>query len=605
MTPCLIEQNEVTALPITHYNMEMAALARLAYEEVKPDCVAVELAETMQLQLLHGASRLPDLSVIIAYDTHQEPIYYLVEPCDPAFEGLRSALEDDIPAFCIDLDIDAYPIHHDLIPDPFAITKIGHQNYFEEYDKMIPSREKAPSTFDHYRELYMAKRLKELSLSYDRILFISGMHHTRRVLDLINRSHFPSLKHAERDAVQVCTLTEESSREVMGEIPWITNAYENTRGTKEFPPDRQRLLIDLFKEGAEKYTENTGFDFPGYHLRNLMKYARNYSLVTGRLMPTFFQILSVAKGCVDHNYAYEVWEQATDYPHLKNVDGLDELDLDIEDVWGKSKKIHFHLKEKNPKSFWQKNKIRKDRKQFQFEPPGPFSICSYQPEDIVIENFGRFLKKKGEQLASEEGARSIPFSSSIEDGIDTRETIRHWPEKKLYVKVKGKPPGGVGSIVMIFDEDKKDEDHDYLEKYPWKMTWLGEHEQESDMAFYSTRISENVVGPGISRCLYGGMMLTYPPRRVLDVWTDPDYQGCRSKSEVLLMAAIDYSVDSLIIYVAEKPPRQALKSYARKFGKKVIYLPIGQLSPVRLKKIQVFHVLDGHHRRKVADEYID
>ena len=51
----------------------------------------------------------------------------------------------------------------------------------------------------------------------------------------------------------------------------------------------------------------------------------------------------------------------------------------------------------------------------------------------------------------------MPFASSLEDGIDTSETIRHWPEKKLYVKVQGKPPGGVGSMVVIFDEDQGEE----------------------------------------------------------------------------------------------------------------------------------------------------
>ena len=33
---------------------------------------------------------------------------------------------------------------------------------------------------------------------------------------------------------------------------------------------------------------------------------------------------------------------------------------------------------------------------------------------------------------------------------------------------------------MIFDEDRDDD------KYPYLTTWLGEHQNESDMAFYST-----------------------------------------------------------------------------------------------------------------------
>ena len=248
-------------------------------------------------------------------------------------------------------------------------------------------------------------------------------------------------------------------------------------------------------------------------------------------------------------------------------------------------------------------KKNKDKSQFRFKPPSPFSICSYQPEDFVVERLGDFLKKKGTQIFSEEGA-TVPFSSSLEDGLDTRETIRHWPERKLYVKMKGKPPGGVGSIVVIFDNDSGEESDSYGEKFPWRTTWLGEHEQESDMAFYATPMGSDVVGPGISRCKYGGFLMSYPPRRMFDIWQDPDYQECRTKSEVLLMAGIDYAVKPIIVYVAGKPPRPTFKTFASQYGKRVIYIPIGQLSAVTLKNIQTFHVLDGHDKRDVADEYI-
>lgn len=124
------------------------------------------------------------------------------------------------------------------------------------------------------------------------------------------------------------------------------------------------------------------------------------------------------------------------------------------------------------------------------------------------------------------------------------------------------------------------------------------------MAFYSTPMSQQIVGPGISRCEYGGFMMSYPPRRLFDIWSDPDYQECRTKSEVLLMAAIDYAVKPLIVYVASKPPRSLIKSFARRYGKKIVYIPLGQLSPITLNKLRVFHVLDGHGKRSIADEYI-
>ncbi len=139
MTPFYLQKGNIYAIPIIHYNMEMAAQVRLTMEALKPDCVAVELAETMQLQLLHAASRLPDISVVITYDRTREPLYYLSEPCDGAFEALRSAMEAKVPAFCIDLDVDYYPEIREELPDPYAIQRIGLEEYYSIYKKITSS----------------------------------------------------------------------------------------------------------------------------------------------------------------------------------------------------------------------------------------------------------------------------------------------------------------------------------------------------------------------------------------------------------------------------------------------------------------------------------
>lgn len=602
--PFYLRKDNVWAVPILHYNMEMAAEVRTSFNWLQPDCVAVELAETMQLQLLHAASRLPDISVVITYDEERSPIYYMCEPCEATFEALRSALESQIPAWCIDLDVKHYPDVYESFPDTYAINHIGLKSYYQAYQASALNKERLESKEDQDRELYMAKRLKELSLSYDRILFVGGMAHIERIFALMDRTSFSDLKHTHRDVVELCTLNEISCRDVMAECGWISTQYELFRDSEKI--DRQKCIYDLFKAAGRQYVEETGNDFPGYCMRNLMKFMRNYALVRNRLMPDLFQLLNAAKGCVDHNYAYEVWALATEYQFRRNVDSLTELDLSIEDVWGRSQTIQFHLKMQNPKGILANKKRRnKDRLKANFYPPNRYNICSYPPEDVIIERFGEFLKKKGVLVVNEEAARTIPFNCSLEDGIDTRETIRHWHEKKLYVKARSKPAGGVGAVVVIFDQDNNVEEGERgVDKFPWQTTWIGEHDQESDMAFYATALNGNVVGPGISRCEYGGFMMSYPPRRLHDVWYDPDYTECRSKSEVLLMSAIDYSSQPMITYVANKPPRSAFKSYAQRFGKKIVYLPIGQLSPQTLNKLRVFHVLDSHARRGVAGEYI-
>jgi len=195
-------------------------------------------------------------------------------------------------------------------------------------------------------------------------------------------------------------------------------------------------------------------------------------------------------------------------------------------------------------------------------------------------------------------SRCEKFSTSLLDGIDMRETVRNIHEGAIYVREQQRAKGGVGCLVVIFDEDRR------KERYPYCMTWLGEHEQESDMAFYATEPAENIVGPGICRSEYGGFLLSYPPRRIFDVWQDPDYRAVATSGEVLLMAALDYSIEKYVVYVAAKPPRSIFKQIAARCDRKIVYIPLGSLSPHKLKKLRILHILSGKDKREIAKDYI-
>jgi hypothetical protein len=70
------------------------------------------------------------------------------------------------------------------------------------------------------------------------------------------------------------------------------------------------------------------------------------------------------------------------------------------------------------------------------------------------------------------------------------------------------------------------------------------------------------------------------------------------------MAGLDYSIHHHVVYVAAKPPRTIFRTIAARLGRTIMYIPIGQLSPVSLKKIRVVHVLDGYDKREIAKDYI-
>ena len=91
--------------------------------------------------------------------------------------------------------------------------------------------------------------------------------------------------------------------------------------------------------------------------------------------------------------------------------------------------------------------------------------------------------------------------------------------------------------------------------------------------------------------------MSLPARRMYDVWADPDYDFAETKAERLLLAGLDYSIQKYVVYVAAKPPRSVFRNVAARFGRTIVYIPIGQLSPVTMKKIRVVHVLDGYDKR--------
>lgn len=584
--------------------MEFACEVRRQFEEFQPDHVAVEYPDTLEVKILQGIKRLPYLSLVYYEESDGVFNYLLLEPTDGQVEAVRLALSADIQVHFIDRDTEGYPFDFSPMPDPYAVTKIGHFVFCRAYLSVC---EKDDFTADVLRERTMAFHLQRLSREGERILFVGGLAHLPGLLEMLNQPQTQVIGKRKREGVGLAHLHQDSSREVMTEMPYLAAAFESSRyEQKTTCPDRLEInskLIraaqkGLFKEYKEELSRN--------QIRVLNRFARNYALVTGNLVPDFYQLIVAARGAADDNFSYEVWKKGSEYAWQTEKPGLPILRLRGEDLFLDHKRIRFHRRLKTLRRRLVPVPVRKRRRE---EYPGQWrktfsglAICSYPPEDVVIEGYGRQLQKRALEIKSEEKARIEPFACSLKEGLDIRETIRDWPSGKIYVKEDLPLNGKVGSVVVIFDKDFPDKQG--RENYPWCVTWLGEHDQESDMAFYSTPAGVVMDGPGISRCHYGGFMLTYPPMRVYDVWRDPFFYVARNKPERLLMAALDYSLEKNVVYVAADRPSGWCRSMAERLGKKILYLPIGTFSPVTLNKIRQFHVLDGHHVRKYARQYI-
>ena len=598
-----LRRGRFTYVPVVPGRLEFAIEVRQAILREKPQVVALELPIALQQQYVRAVARLPEMSVIFYPDdaereNAERAIYVPVEPADPFVEAIRTAMETGADVVFADPDSGERPHLKDAYPDPYSIRHIGYEKYVEAY-RVYP-QERSDQIGRHAGGI--AWKLQGCD-PLARVLVVLSLNLLDPVLDAMDEPQAQPMSRTRREGVQLLNPHPDSLAEITIEYPYLQYRYEQFRGllTDSNLIDRRHAQLALFRESEKSYEVSTGERVAHWQRRLLARYARNLALADHALMPGVFDVTLAARSIVDDNYGWDVWETAGRYPPQKTASDLETVQISGEEVWLDTKRIRLRRRLPSVKRRLRPVGLKPRKKE---KVPGEWasqldgnSICSYPPEDLVIEDYGRFLKKKGKGILSEEHTHTEPFTTSLLDGIDLRETIRNWHEGKIYVRQYRKIAGEVGSVIVIFDEDR--DNH-----YYYMTTWLGEHQNESDMAFYSTFPFDNLVGPGIGRGEYGGFLMSLPARRMFDVWQDPDYDFAESKAERLLLAGLDYSLERFVVYVAAKPPRTVFRAIAARFGRTIIYIPIGQLSPVALKKVRVVHVLDGYDKRKAAKEYI-
>lgn len=597
----LPRRGNLTYLPVVPGRLEFAALVRQYITDHKPQVIAVELPESLEAVYRVALDRMPRMSVVVIpdRDDDESATYLPVEPGDPFVEALRSAREIDATTMLLEPARAHKPLLPALYPDPYTAALIGPERYIDLYRLHPPERSEDVTR----HAAAMAWKLQGADPLASTVVVVA----LNLVDALLEAMETPQdepegarMRHFGKP--EVFNLHPDCLAEVTSEPPYYQELYEKVRSGDISGIDRPRWQLSLTRDAEKEYQINTGDKISSWQRRGLAKFSRNLAMLDGQLVPGLFDLTLAARSIVDDNYAYELWEMANRFNPQQTEDlPLETLNLSGRDVWLRTRRLRLRRRLPRMKQMLRPSRLQKRKKEQRegewASQTNGTSICSYPPEDFVIEDYGRFLKRYAKSVVSEERARVEPFRTSMLDGIDLRETVRNWSQGQLYVREEGKFAGDMGALVVIFDDDRDN-------RYNYLTTWLGEHQNESDMAFYSTDPFANIVGPGIGRAEYGGLLMTLPPRRMMDVWSDPDYELAESKGERLLMAALDYSVERHVLYVAAKPPRSMFRQLAARLNRKIVYVPLGQLSPVKLKKVRVVHVLDSYARRAEAKGYI-
>jgi hypothetical protein len=516
---------------------------------------------------------------------------------------LRAAASEHIPRAFIDLETARFVPNSATLPDAYALKKVSPGQFAAA---LLPAIARPAHEQIADRIVHMAQRLRDLEQRHHSILFVCSILDWPWIREAYVERQQPD---AEDDAVEETELYLPDYRTLLfllGELPFITGLYERARAELE---DDTNLSIDGVKElllsARNSYREDmkrAARKITPHLLRQCLKYIRNLTLFERRFTPDLYTIVTAAKQTAGDQFALHVAEAAREYPYVEDLDlppiqlGVDRGRLPDGEI------VRLVSRLPGPPLTWrglqlQRRPDRRERDKWRMQW-NPFSQCSWPPEDQSIEDFRAHVFDRARAVLGADLARTEPFTTSILDGIDIRDTLRHWYEDKIYVKVLPPSRGKLDCVVMLFDSPADPRD------YPWRTTWYAEHKDESTLAFFATDFSRELVGPGIALATYGGALFLYPPIAIPDIWQDRELDFTETLEERLLAAACRYSACPHLALLSAAPPGAGWRRLASRYKKKWVHLPLSGFSDATIQQLRMVHVLNGREVRSYAAEFI-
>jgi hypothetical protein len=610
----------ITLVPVIHGSGDFALAVRRLMLDGDFDCVAVPLPPSFQEHVERAIECLPEACAVIqkeppkfissageedenADDEMSRCSYVPIDPCQPVIMALRSAKGEHIARRFIDFETSHFFHETRICPDPYALKRVSLERFAAA---ILPTIARPALEQTKQRVVYMAKRLRELEEQFRSILCICSV------------SDWPWIREAYNDRVAV-EFDEEIVEEteafqahprtlifLLGELPFITGLYERARSELE---DDENLSVDGVKELLVTARERYRAELKG-RARNIspmllaqcLQYVRNLSLIERRMTPDLYSLIIASKQIAGDQYALQVAETARDYPYQRHTGfpviqmGIDRARLPDGDI------VNMVNRLPGAPVSWrscqlQRRPDRREVRKWQMRW-NPFSQCSWPPEDESIENFRAHVFDRAKAIMGTDLVRTEKFTTSILDGIDIRDTLRHWYDGDIYVKVLPPARGRLDCVVMLFDSPADPRD------YPWRTTWFAEHESESTLAFYATDFRRELVGPGIGLSTYGGALFLFPPVLIPDIWNDRRLDFAETLEERLLAAGCLHTSCPHIALLSPLPPGPGWRRLAKHFGRSLVHIPLGQFGESTIQQLRLVHVLNGKQVRSYAADFI-
>ncbi|WP_146526839.1 hypothetical protein [Novipirellula artificiosorum] len=650
--PLLRIGDRISVLPVIHGSGQFALTVRRWFLDHSFDCLAVPLPESFREPVEAAVLELPRPSIVLQPPTPRfdsgafrsdwsqpdwgeevdegdddeletPPTSFVpIDPCQPVIMAIRAAMGEHLPRVYIDLETDPFYPYSTVMPDPFAVRHVSPEMFAAA---LLPSITRPVDEQTQQRIVHMASQLRELESQHQRILCVCSVLHWPWIREAYTQQTkaenepvaepwardrvLPEHDHVqptERFAVENRSLTF-----LFGELPYITGLYERARAELDEDDD---LQIDGVKElliaSRVRYRSELGNRarrVTPLLLSKCLTYIRNLSLIHRRMTPDLITIVTATKQILGDQFALHVAETANEYFFADHntalLDPLPEVKLGIDQCRlpdGETVELVSRLP--GPPITWQTIQLQRRPNQFETDRWkyrwNPHSQCSYPPEDERIENFRTRVFDRARAIIGNDLARTEKFTTSVKDGIDIRDTLRHWYEKQIYVKVVPPSRGDLDACVMMFDSPADPRE------YPWRTTWFAEHKDESTLAFFATNFQEELVGPGIGLGIYGGALFLYPPTMIPDVWIDPQLDYAETLEERLIAAACLHSRGREIALLSALPPGTGWQRLAKRHRKRLVHVPLSSFSDEQVQQLRMVHVLNGTEVRSYAADFI-
>jgi hypothetical protein len=633
----------VLAVPSYHYDPVFAAAVQTAFATFNPTAVALELPDDLTGEIAWALSCWPG-PVCSVSSRHFVPFV----PGDSILEAYRLARRHGVPVSLIDLRTDE-PIQRREVAAPGAECAPRVGPMFRETVDALEAAAGPPAAGDVRREGFMAARLAQLMAEHERVLWVGGMGHWGRI-----RARLASGMHASPTAMPPASAPQPGKRrfvrlrlapsalmQATARLPYLVarygrnpERYDESDAIRELAgealvehPDRQ---VTLVIPGQNRLAEQLLLPEAksSADVIRVLLYARNLAATRGvGDRPGLPDLLTAASAVIGNRFAGRLYMTAMEERPSDESRRCAPLTYEV-----KKRKVGYraHNRWLDTRPFpdtgvaGQMRMIRVEEVELR-AGDAPYTdlpaarksdrlawVC-YPPDEEAYEAFIRYVLRLATIADAGDGS-SAPFVAGMRDGVDARETIRHWHDGTVFVRERAPHRLQVTNALVDFTNEVETSDllqgrevdpggskgwryagwadpssprfgsasvnyrYDVLQEKPCLLqtTW-----RELSLL---TLDCPNWIEKDDTQSFYGKVirkLVDWPRDRDLYAWLDVMFEFCRGKP---------------FGYFSRYRPSTRIEQIAAKHRVRLVYVPLGRLPAALLERNRSFRFF--HMTRK-------